>query len=102
MTALYTIVCRDKAGSRSARMASLQDHLSHIDKVYGRIKLAAPLRDETGEVFTGALLVVTADSLADARALIEADPYFKADIWESIQIDRLGTSAGEWVGGKPW
>jgi len=102
MSDLYTIVCRDKPGSKTTRMARLTDHLAHIDTVYDRIKIAAPLRDDADEDFTGALLVVTATSVADARAFIEADPYFKADIWESVQVDKLGMSAGEWVGGKPW
>lgn len=102
MSGLYTIVCRDKSGSKPTRMALLNDHITHIDTVFDRIKIAAPLRDDADEAFTGALLVITATSIADARAFIEADPYFKAEIWESVQIDKLGMSAGEWIGGKPW
>lgn len=102
MTDLYTIVCRDKPDSKSTRMAQLQDHLAHIDTVYDRIKIAAPLRDEAEEDFSGSLLVISASSVADARAFIEADPYYGAGIWENVQIDKLGMPAGEWVGGKPW
>ncbi|ABI76203.1 YCII domain protein [Hyphomonas neptunium ATCC 15444] len=102
MTDLYTIFCRDRPGSRPVRMAQLSRHLSHIETVMDRIKLAAPLRDDAGEAFTGALLVITASSIADARAFIEADPYYQAGIWDTVEIDRLGMSAGEWVGGKSW
>lgn len=102
MTDLYTIICRDSPNSKPTRMEHLADHLAHIEKVMDRLKLAAPLRDETGQTFTGALLVITASSIGDARAFIEADPYFKAGIWAGIEIDKLGTSAGEWVGGKSW
>jgi len=66
------------------------------------IKLAAPLRDDAEEEFTGSLLVITASSIADARAFIEDDPYYKAGIWADVRIDKLGISAGDWVGGKPW
>jgi hypothetical protein len=48
------------------------------------------------------MLVISAVDFLDARAFIEGDPYFSADIWESIQIDRVGVTAGSWVGGKPW
>lgn len=102
MTDLYAIFCRDKPGSKPVRMAHLSSHLSHIETVMDRIKLAAPLRDDAGEAFTGALLIITASSSADARAFIEADPYYHAGIWDSVEIDKLGTSAGEWVGGKSW
>lgn len=102
MSDLYSIVCRDKPGSKPTRMAHLADHLAHIEAVLDRIKLAAPLRDDAEQDFTGSVLVVTASSIADARAFIEADPYFKADIWESVQVDKLGMAAGDWVGGKPW
>jgi hypothetical protein len=102
MSDLYTIVCRDKPGSKPTRMERLADHLAHIDTVFDRIKIAAPLRDDADDAFTGALLVITATSIADARAFIEADPYYEANIWESVQVDKLGMSAGEWVGGKPW
>lgn len=102
MSNLYTVVCRDKAGSKPIRIENLPQHLAHIKTVADRIKIAAPLRDEAEEEFTGSLLVVVASDLQDARALIEADPYFAAGIWSDITIDKLGTSAGEWVGGIPW
>ncbi len=48
------------------------------------------------------MLVISATDMADAQAFIEQDPYYDADIWDSIQIDRVGVTAGSWVGGKPW
>ncbi len=102
MSNLYTIVCRDKPGSKSIRMEKLAEHLAHVTSVIDRIKIAAPLRDEGEEEFTGSLLVVTANDLADAHAFLEADPYFKAGIWREVVIDRLGFAAGEWVGGITW
>lgn len=102
MTDLYTIVCRDVAGSKSTRMEKLAEHLAHIKTVADRIKIAAPLRDEQEQEFTGSLLVISALDLEDARAFIEADPYFEAGIWRDITIDKLGTTAGDWVGGIPW
>lgn len=102
MTTLYTIICSDKEDTKPTRMDLLKDHLAHMDTVFDRVKLAAPLRDEAEESFTGALLVITATSLADARTFIEADPYYHAGIWNDVRIDRLGMAAGEWVGGKPW
>lgn len=102
MTKLYTIICTDKTGSKAIRMEHLAPHLKHIEAVADRIKLAAPLRDEDEQEFTGSLLVISASDDKDARAFIESDPYFAADIWDDVRIDRLGTAAGDWVGGIPW
>ena len=101
MADLYAINCRDKANSKEKRMAGLKAHLAHMDEVFDRVSIACPLFDENGG-FAGSMLVISAVDFADARAFIECDPYFSADIWESIQIDRVGITAGSWVGGKPW
>jgi hypothetical protein len=62
---------------------------------------AGPLRDAEGN-FTGSLVVVKAESEEDARAFLTNDPYFKADIWSSIEIRAFNAAAGDWVGGKTW
>ncbi|MEK9876913.1 MAG: YciI family protein [Betaproteobacteria bacterium] len=102
MTHLYSIVCRDVDGSKPIRMEKLADHLKHIKSVGERIKVAAPLRDEQEQEFAGSLLVITALDSDDARAFVETDPYFAAGVWRDITIDKLGTAAGDWVGGIPW
>lgn len=101
MAELYAVNCRDKPGSKEKRMAGLKAHLAHMDDVFDRIFIACPLLDESGG-FAGSMLVISADDMADAQAFIEDDPYYKAGIWESVQIDRVGITAGSWVGGKPW
>ena len=101
MAYLYAINCRDKPNSKEKRMAGLKAHLAHMDEVFDRVSIACPLLDENGS-FAGSMLVISAVDFLDARAFIESDPYFSADIWESIQIDRVGVTAGSWVGGKPW
>jgi uncharacterized protein YciI len=101
MAELYAINCRDKPNSKEKRMAGLKAHLAHMDEVFDRVSIACPLLDEDGD-FAGSMLVISATDMADAQAFIEQDPYYDADIWDSIQIDRVGVTAGSWVGGKPW
>ncbi len=101
MAVLYAIKCRDKPNSKEKRMAGLKAHLAHMDEVFDRVSIACPLYDEEGG-FAGSMLVISATDMADARAFIEGDPYYNSDIWESIEIDRVGVTAGSWVGGKPW
>jgi uncharacterized protein YciI len=113
---MYLVLCRDFADGRSAtnRLTALQEHLAYIETIHDKIMVAGPLRETggTGSIggnvdrvefaITGSLLVYSVDSEAAARRLLEADPYFSADVWESVEIRRFQPVAGEWVGGKTW
>lgn len=101
MSKFYAIVTRDKPDMMPTRMEHLKAHLAHTEAGMDRLAIAGPLRDEEGKI-CGSMLVVKAESAADARALLETDPYFKADIWADIQIHAFSAAAGEWVGGKTW
>lgn len=101
MSKLYAIVTRDKPDVMPIRMEKLKEHLAHTEAGMDRLAIAGPLRDELGQI-CGSMLVVKAESAEDARALLETDPYFKADIWADIQISAFSAAAGDWVGGKTW
>ena len=101
MEKLYTIICHDKPDVTPVRKEKLLEHLAHIENVMDEIMIAGPLYDEE-QNFVGSLLVVKADTAAAARQFLEQDPYYQAGIWKSIEIRRLSSVAGEWVGGKTW
>lgn len=101
MSKFYAIITRDKPGAAVTRMEKLKDHLAHIEQTLDTLAVAGPLRDEEAN-FTGSLLVVKAESEAEARKLLEADPYYKAQIWSDIEIRAFNAAAGDWVGGKTW
>lgn len=46
--------------------------------------------------------MVKAASEADARAMLEQDPYFQAGVWSHVEIHAFSAVAGDWVGGKTW
>jgi uncharacterized protein YciI len=101
MSKLYAIVTTDKPNMMATRMEHLKAHLAHTEAGMDCLSVAGPLRDEEGKI-CGSMLVVKAESAADARALLETDPYFKAEIWADIQIHAFSAAAGDWVGGKTW
>ena len=53
------------------------DHLEHLDKLKadGSLVLAGPLAD-----LSGGIIVLAADDLAAAQALVEQDPYTQLDV----------------------
>jgi uncharacterized protein YciI len=101
MTGTYAVIARDTPGAEAARTAARADHFAHIETILDRVLIAGPLKDEDG-AFTGSLVVIRADSEADARALFESDPYFKAGVWQDAEIRAFTAAAGDWIGGKIW
>jgi uncharacterized protein len=98
---LFTIIAEDATNSVILRARHLDAHLAHVEAHLERYAVAGPLHDANG-LITGSLLIVKAESIADARAFLEIDPYFVANVWRSIDIRAFNAVAGDWVGGKAW
>lgn len=92
--------CRDAESSAAPRERELEAHLAHVEAHIERYAVAGPLK-RRGET-VGSLLVVRADNAEAARAFLEADPYFAAGVWRSVEIEELRAIAGDWVGGAAW
>lgn len=101
MSALYMVVSRDAPGAGPIRAAARDAHFAHVETILDKVAVAGPLKDADGN-FTGSLVVLHADSEAAARAILEADPYFKAGVWDEIRIEAFTAAAGSWIGGKIW
>ncbi|HUU82956.1 MAG TPA: YciI family protein [Phycisphaerae bacterium] len=52
----------------------------------GRVTLAGPIRDESNEASTGAVIVFEAADLKDAREIVERDPYVAGGVFESLTV----------------
>lgn len=50
----------------------------------------------------GSLYIFRTGDADAARALLEADPYYRAGFWEVINAYPLLGAAGSAVGGKAW
>ncbi len=97
---LFACWCHDAPGSAGPRDAELAAHLAHVEAHIGRYAVAGPLK--RGDATIGSLLVLKAENEADARAFLEADPYFAAGVWREIEVEELSAAAGDWVGGAAW
>lgn len=89
---LYAIYALDAPDSAAARAASRPAHLERVKAMHaqGRIALVGPMpkidAPSTEGGVAGSLIVAEFDSLADARAWIEADAYVKAGVYASIDV----------------
>jgi hypothetical protein len=83
---LFAILNHDKPASLDLRMKTRETHLAYLRAAGDMLKLAGPLLDEAGESPAGSLLIVEADSLADARTFAANDPYAKAGLFASSTV----------------
>jgi uncharacterized protein len=98
---LYFIYAIDGADGVRLRREHLHAHLAYVETQLERYRVAGPSLDEVG-VMNASVLIVAAKSEVDARALIDADPYFAAGLYRDVTITEFRAAAGTWVGGKTW
>ncbi len=84
---LFILICRDKPGLLETRLANRPAHLDHLKGMVadGTIKFAGPFLDDDGKP-NGSLLCVEAADRAAAAAIVEGDPYAKAGLFASVEV----------------
>lgn len=98
---LVSFYCYDKKpDSQKLRDRYLSAHLSWVEDNLALIRVAGPLR-ENGQI-VGSLYVLEAVDLDNAHKRLKTDPYYQADIWQTVEINEFNAYAGTWVGGKNW
>ena len=101
----FLILARDIADAdRAARLRDehLAGHLAHVERNWRRYLTAGPIRKPGETRLTGSTFLVFADSEAEARALMEADPYFTCGLYETVEVFDQTLAVGRYLGGKIW
>lgn len=90
---LYAILSEDVENSLPLRRQARADHLARLEALQeqGRLVLAGPHpavdAEDPGEAgFSGSLVVAEFDSLEEARAWADADPYVAAGVYARVQV----------------
>jgi uncharacterized protein YciI len=79
--ALYA---HDKPGALQIRLDNRAAHLAHIE-ASGIVEMAGPLLSAEGQM-CGSLVVLSVESLAQAQAWADADPYALAGLFQSVEL----------------
>jgi hypothetical protein len=89
----YVIRGTDVPNSLDQRKTARPAHVARLEQLRdaGRLLLAGPLpaidaEDPGPAGFTGSLIVAEFDSLEDARAWAQADPYVAADVYATVDV----------------
>ncbi|MFT6636727.1 MAG: hypothetical protein ACJAUE_002649 [Alcanivorax sp.] len=93
MTMLYAIISEDVPDSLPLRKQARPAHLARLEALcdQGRLQLAGPHpaidSDDPGPAgFTGSLVIAEFESLSDAQAWADADPYMDAGVYASVTV----------------
>ena len=89
----YSIYAKDVENSLEARHHARPAHLQRLKALVdqGRLLAAGPHpaidSEEPGQAgFSGSLIIAEFDSLEDAQAWADADPYFAAGVYASVEV----------------
>lgn len=84
---LYALICTDKPGEGlEIRKATREKHLAYLDSLGDMLAFAGPFMSDDGSTPTGSLVVVRTETLAEAQALADGDPYAQAGVFENVEI----------------
>ena len=89
----YVIYSKDRENALAARLKARPDHIERVQVLLdeGRILLAGPRpaidSPEPGPAgFEGSLIVADFESLEEAEAWANEDPYVLAGVYESVEV----------------
>jgi uncharacterized protein len=93
----FALVSKDKPGHLNLRLETRPTHLEYLEglNAKGKLKMAGPVLDGDAKP-CGTIAIYEAASLDEAKALVDADPYTKAGLFESVDIKPFN-----WVFNKP-
>jgi uncharacterized protein YciI len=90
---LYAIISQDRKDSLADRLQARPDHLARLQSLQeaGRLVLAGPhpaidSNDPGDAGFTGSLVVAEFDSLEQAQAWADSDPYVAAGVYAGVTV----------------
>lgn len=98
---VYTFICKDGPDGARLRETHLSAHLAWVEPQWRRYAMAGPMRDARNEMI-GSVFMIWGKDEADARAILEGDPYFKHGVYASVESLAITPAVGTWIGGKVW
>jgi len=82
----YALICIDKPDSLPLRLANREAHLAYVAET-GVVTQAGPFLDDDDSMI-GSLLILDVPDRAAAQDWGANDPYFKAGLFQNVQVHR--------------
>jgi len=81
---LFALICTDTPDSTAIRAANRPAHLDYLNAT-GCVRMAGPFLQ--AGVMTGSLVVIAAETRAEAEAWATSDPYALAGLFADVRIE---------------
>tara|TARA_B100000029_G_scaffold141397_1_gene136574 strand:+ start:811 stop:1107 length:297 start_codon:yes stop_codon:yes gene_type:complete len=91
---LFVIICTDNPDRGDLRADNREIHLDYLESKGDQLRLGGRTTTSDGESATGSILVVDVESLAEAEAFANNDPFAKAGMFKSVEIRPWACSVG--------
>ncbi len=91
---LYIIYQIDGPESEAIRAATRDEHFAYLDEHEDILVLGGAMLADDGTTRTGSVLIINVESLADARAFSENEPFRRAGLFARVEISRM--RRGQW------
>jgi len=98
----YLVIAEDGPGSAPLRHEHLVGHLKHVEQNWQRYVTAGPIREPGGDALVGSGFLVLADTLEDAKSLMDGDPYITCGMYGTVTYKEFSNAIGQYLGGKTW
>ena len=82
----YVIHALDRDGHVQKRLDHYDAHKAYLADPPVRIVISGPLLADDEDTMIGSCFLVEAESLDEARAFNESDPFHAAGIWETVSV----------------
>ncbi|CCG39991.1 YciI family protein [Magnetospirillum molischianum] len=83
---MFVVRCQDKPDHQHVRLDNRSDHLAFLNAHLETLVLAGPLLSDDRQTMIGSLLVFNIADRAALDAVLAADPYAKAGLFESVTV----------------
>jgi len=84
---LFAVICRDKPGNPPHLQPETRPaHLAYLQSLGDAVRFGGPLLADDGETRVGSLIMIEAESLDAARAIVAQDPYVLAGIFDAVEV----------------
>jgi|TARA_B110000971_G_scaffold181986_1_gene188940 uncharacterized protein YciI len=81
---LYVLICQDKPNSSALRQSVRPKHLEYLGN--HEVRFAGPMLSDDQSEMIGSIVFIVAESLADAKAIADSDPYYLAGLFETVTV----------------
>ena len=82
---LFVMIAKDRPGTGEQRTATRPVHMDHLAAMGEKLVFAGALMSDSGSP-EGSLLVLEADNLEAAKAVLLADPFVTEGIFGSVEV----------------